>query len=447
LYKDEEGLSLADQILSTRLYITFFSIALLLLILFTGLTVQARIVTIISPSLTDFEHLTNKYPSTLSCPCSQTSISHGQFLTFDPQYHQVCSSGFITQEWISSLFNVVMNDYHPLDFRVVAFAQFQVLALLCRTADQFVSDAIKQFDSSLLISKQTLFRTVFDVQTAALVDELKANTLLDFQRTDQILSTMITGSHIVSALRTNFYMRSVPDSGEYYSFSRIYSNKRSLSSTPIDALDECSCENTFDCTFPSGFYNFSEPIQLDELFRSNPPSPIFFIPGMQTGCLPRNALLKSTLECFFDQTCLDMIVAFTKALSTVPPLNVTTNLSRFRPNTTISVIFNEMMIETWRNTSNFDDYFRSCSPSVCTYSYFQQLNAVYMITTLVGLIGGLNVAFCIVAPLLVTFFIRRLQSKFCLHDDDDDVIIPNRPGIEFGKNSVVFFALLMCLFE
>ena len=212
LYKDEEDIILADQLLSTRLYIIFLSIALLILIVFTSLTIQTRIITVKSPSLVDFDYLSNKYPLTLSCSCSKTLIPYEQFITFDLEYHQVCSSDFITQAWIISLFNDIENNYHPLDFRVIASSQFQVLALLCRTVDQFIFDAIKRFNSSLLLSKEILFRQVFNIQITALVDELKINTLVDFHRIDQTLSRIITGNHIVSALRTNFYMKSMLNS-------------------------------------------------------------------------------------------------------------------------------------------------------------------------------------------------------------------------------------------
>ena len=440
LYDDEENLALSDQLLSTRLYSIFLFITLLMLIFFTGFTIQTRIVSVSTPSMTEFEHLSLKYPLTLSCPCSQMTIPYKQFFTFSPQYHQICSSEFVTQQWIKSLFKISINDYHPLDFRIVGSAQFQVLALLCRTADQFVSDAIKQFNLSLLITKQTLFRTAFDVQVAALVDELKANTLVAFLYVDQILSAMTAASHIVSALGTNYYMKSVPNSGKYETFSNIYSNKRIFSSMPIDMQDECSCENTLDCTFPSGFYNLSESILLDA-----DSSPIVFIPGMLTGCLPRNSLLQSTLECFFDRTCLDMITTFTGGLAVASPLNFTLGLSRFSPNMTVDTIFNEMMIESWHNTSNFADYFHWCAPTYCTYSYSQRLSFVYMITTLIGLIGGLNVALYIIIPLVVTFFIRQFQSKFCRQNHSDAIVLRD-PPIKLSKTSAVFLVSLMFLF-
>ena len=423
LYSDEENLPLADQHLSTRLYIIFLSVALFILILFSGFSLQTFLVTVNAPSLIDFEHLTTKYPLTLSCACSQTTIPYKEFLTFRPQYHQVCSSGFTTEEWISSLFNVAINDYHPLDFRVIASAQFQVLASLCRTIDQFVSDAIQQSSSSFLITKQTLSRAAFDIQVAARVDALKANTLVDFYRIDQLVSTMIFENRLVSALRTNFYMKSEPNFEHYGSFSSIYSHKRNLSLLPTDNREDCSCEYTLDCTFPSGFYNSSEKTPLDEIFQSDQ-LPIFLIPGMQTGCLPRQSLLQSTLECFFDQVCLNTIIAFVGALRTISPLNATAVPSRFPPTMTVGSILDEMMIESWHNTSIFADYFRTCAPSVCSYSYSQRWSFVYMVTILVGLIGGLNAAFLVIAPLIVTLVIRRLQTKFCRRNDEN-VFVPN----------------------
>ncbi|CAF4937631.1 unnamed protein product, partial [Rotaria sp. Silwood1] len=82
---------------------------------------------------------------------------------------------------------MTMSDNYPLDFRLIASSQFQMLALLCRTANTIVLDAIKQFVSSEMMSNNILFRANFEVQIAALVEQLQSTISADASRTNQLL--------------------------------------------------------------------------------------------------------------------------------------------------------------------------------------------------------------------------------------------------------------------
>ncbi|CAF2768986.1 unnamed protein product [Rotaria sp. Silwood2] len=374
--------------------------------------------------MTTFEQLSIDYPSTLSCPCSQISIPYNRFLAFNPEYHQVCSSDFVRNEWISSLFNVTMTNNYLLDFRLIASSQFQVLALLCRTANATVVDAIKEFTSSEMISRSALFRANFDIQIAALVEQLQTTTRADNSRIEQLFSLVLAQNRLFSALRTNFYVANIPGSNGFATYSASYANifnEINIISTSNYPNDACSCSDTFDCKFPSGIFNWSGPgsmIAGDTLW-SYPP-PLFFVSGMQAGCIPQTSLLSSTLECFFNQTCLNLVTSSTDALVGVTPLNFTIGYSSFNPNTLVSNIFDQLMIESWHNTTDFGSYFEVCSPTVCTYSYSQRFNVVYMITTLVSLTGGLCVAMHILSSFIIKFLIKRKRSTVTEEADEAD---------------------------
>jgi hypothetical protein len=89
--------------------------------------------------------LIHQYPSTLSCPCSQVVVPYQTFLSFAPEYHQVCASDFISSTWISQLFSVNTSRYLPLDFRIGASSQFQILATFCSFTAKSVSNALTEF--------------------------------------------------------------------------------------------------------------------------------------------------------------------------------------------------------------------------------------------------------------------------------------------------------------
>ncbi|CAF4111614.1 unnamed protein product [Rotaria sp. Silwood2] len=379
-YKDNTSFSLVEQILATRIYIVLFALSVLILLIFTGTSAQTRVVTVSSPSLTTFEQLSTDYPSTLSCPCSQISIPYDRFLAFSPEYHQVCSSKFVSDEWILSLFSVTISDNYPLDFRLISSSQFQVLALFCRTANTTVLDAIEQFLSSEMISSNTLFRATFDIQIATQVEQLKSTTSIGFSRTNRLLLLSMAQNLIFSSLRTNFYVKNIPGANGFSTYLATYANyvnEYNISSPPINSNDTCTCLDTFDCKFPSGFFNWSRAGSMvpGEILWPYPP-PLFFVSGMQAGCIPQASLLSSTLECFFNQTCLTLVLSSMGDLISVTPLNATAGFSDYNPNTLISDIFDKLMIESFHNKTDFQGYFEACAPKV-TESFSSLFDLVY----------------------------------------------------------------------
>jgi hypothetical protein len=84
LFDDKEALSLADQILATRIFLSLFVITLSIVIIFTAFSLRTQTLAILLPSETIFNQFSIQYPSTLSCPCKQSSIDQDKFLSFNP---------------------------------------------------------------------------------------------------------------------------------------------------------------------------------------------------------------------------------------------------------------------------------------------------------------------------------------------------------------------------
>ncbi|CAF4640019.1 unnamed protein product, partial [Rotaria sp. Silwood2] len=184
-------------------------------------------------------------------------------------------------------------------------------------------------------------------------------------------------------------------------------------SLPIDPNVLCDCERSYDCVYPSGFFNnwtLEPPFYY--LIPDSPP--VFFVPGILAGCIPRYSISQSTIECFYNSTCLDQIQVLMGDISSRRSLN-TTNPSRFSPNTTIDSMFVELFIEAWHNTTNFTGYFNTCNPKLCSYTYTQRFYVVYVFVTLFSLISGLTVVLRFLAKFLVQHIFRRVQSICCKH--------------------------------
>ena len=153
------------------------------------------------------------------------------------------------------------------------------------------------------------------------------------------------------------------------------------------------------------------------------PPPVFIIPGMHVGCTPFQAFSGSTLECFFDPACLNVTAGH---ISTLPssawpkPLNPLLP-SHFSRKATISEILAPQMVEEWSNARNFTNYYGICAPSECTYTFKQRNEPLYVLTTLIGLFGGLIVSLRILAPMIVQLF-RTVRNYFasCTQSSSDD---------------------------
>ncbi|CAF1083820.1 unnamed protein product, partial [Adineta steineri] len=75
---------------------------------------------------------------TLSCPCSTTSISYKNFVSNTIKLHPVCSSRFVSQEWIHALYLSNASQYEVSDFRTTASSQFEILSSFCSLAQDIV---------------------------------------------------------------------------------------------------------------------------------------------------------------------------------------------------------------------------------------------------------------------------------------------------------------------
>ncbi|CAF2964295.1 unnamed protein product [Rotaria sp. Silwood2] len=147
----------------------------------------------------------------------------------------------------------------------------------------------------------------------------------------------------------------------YTTFPGIYSKQVNFNQSSFISSETCRCDITSDCVYPAGVYNQSKIIIPNEVFSLDA-SLLFTVPGFQVGCVPQNALLQSTLECFYNQSCLNKVISLTGAIHTVSIRHRSNSSAQFHPTTTIGIIFDNMMLESWQNATNFDGYFQACAP-------------------------------------------------------------------------------------
>lgn len=120
------------------------------------------------------------------------------------------------------------------------------------------------------------------------------------------------------------------------------------------------------------------------------------------GCMPLDATRQSTLECLFNQSCINAI-ALQPILSRPKALNPF--LSRFPVNTTIGSMFDEsLFIESWNNEFSFEKYYSACAPQSLSYKYESNFHLSSIITISISAFGGLVIAMQLITPAVVKFW-------------------------------------------
>jgi len=98
-------------------------VSLYILFYITLIRPNSRTVIISKVTPTVFNELLIEHSESLSCPCSTITIPYEQFVSNRISFHPICSSLFITKQWIDGLYLINASDYGITDFRTTARAQ------------------------------------------------------------------------------------------------------------------------------------------------------------------------------------------------------------------------------------------------------------------------------------------------------------------------------------
>ena len=368
--------------------------------LYSFLVPDLKIGTLESPTLQQYQRILSKHPST-ACSCSQLAIRHRDFIRFQPTFHQVCSSYFITHQWIDYLNRLYdSSNFTPVhgDFRTIAASQFSTLQRLCQLVNRTVSQALLAFDAEYFVTSALLSRDLFQSQSDATISAFISSMSKDFMQTVDLVRATTRGNQLFSAILTKWQI--APDA-----MKTLYTAPIKYSTSTSDNTSECQCSEHEDSC-------------LQETVVDLQP-----IAGFQTGCYLVDALLKSSLECFYKTACLSRI-----GTNSIVALDGTL-LSRYSPNATIGDFLSHMMVEEWNANAAYESYFSMCNASDCTYSYASGGHVVVVMSNMIGLLGGLTIILGVVVPWAVEFVRRRRSSTAVSHQGNPN-LCPERCTLE-----------------
>ncbi|CAF0892704.1 unnamed protein product [Adineta steineri] len=419
-----------NQILSTRFYIIIFIIILFIFTLFTTLTLETTIVTISNPTYDKYEDLYIKYSNTLKCSCQEISISYNKFINIELEYHEICSSDFISQRWIDFLFYENISYFYQLDFRRSAFIQFQALKTLCQQAQLTINDSLIQFYLLEYITPQLVSLNTFTIEIESFIQIFQRTAPSFFQNFIQLFRHMTYNNQLFSAIDNNFFLQIVAsgDIIDYVTMNNIYYQETKAK------------EYNFDCRNNTGVVNqiqvgiFADIIQYEypgswwfdriPINRSSTPNMTVSLPGIYMGCNPIESLLLTTTECFFQEICLNTIISYVNYSTTTTiennPFKILNNTSNYPPQTTIETLVNELFIEKWIINKSFIQYFNQCQPSYCEYITEEKHNIFYILTNIISLYGGLTIVLRILIPSIIKFYRKKKQQQE-IHSIDSSI--------------------------
>jgi hypothetical protein len=385
---------LQNERISTRVFIILLTIILTILLLYTSLESVTKTVNIKSPTLAQYSKLYATYPQTLTCPCTQISINYGKFLHVEYSFHQVCNSIFVTENWINYLATLegpdtVYND----DFRYSGTFTFQALSALCDLVNRTLSDSLTRFYSSQYVSAFVTPSELFQSQGQSLLLQFISTATNEFLLSIDMIRGITQSNSLLSALFSNYYLYKL--SGYLY-----------VGFTPQNYGD-CACYFSATCVEGYRIYDNTGSIVL------------YTVPGLYFGCYMIESLLQSTLECFYSQTCIHQLRSYLVSTSRITITALNSSLpTQYFINSTIEELLDHLMVEQWNSSQLYDSYYNECQPAQCTYTHQAKNSIIYIVTTLIGLVGGLITVLKLVVPRLIKF----IRKKFGLRRPENGKI-------------------------
>ena len=375
------------QRISTRLFIASLALCMIILLLYTSTATVVKTITVPNPTWTDYEQLYAKYPETLSCPCTKISTRYSVFMEVSYLLHQYCGSVFASEAWIRQISVSNPEDFRCNDFRWLGPHIFQALKGHCALANQTISDGLAQFYSNEYVNGLITPFHQLEKQSAADVDQFISTTTNRFLLSLQLIRDTSQVNGLFSALWTNFGLWYDTDSNGTSFYKYIYNSA-------------CSCADSSQCVKQLAIQEYDSD------------TPLWNVLGVYIGCFVLEGLLQSRLECFFDATCLAELQSYVPFNSSIASIVLDPqHCIRFHPCTWIGDLLNRLLVEQWNHMINYESYYASCQPSVCTYRITTTNDAIYIVTTMFGLIGGLATALKLLVPRIVSLVAKRFRRN------------------------------------
>ena len=283
-----------NEILSTRLYLLLMIIGLIAITFYTSIIQHTITYHVKLPSLHKYRQLVNRYPS-LTCECQQTTTSYSVFVSFSPTFHQVCLSIY-AQSTFTTRYGNTSGTFFLGRFSYSATMTSIVGAIrtLCNIAKGLASESIETYLEQTYISTYLTHESEFTSSMNISLKNFKASISTRITQIIQLLRYITQGNQLLSSVFSNAKML-------YNASSTDEENKINiLWSNPINESCNCGVSSDSCAVFYDDYCNHTYTYQ----FIDDCPLPTI---GVAVACYSFDACLFSTLQCFFDSVCANIL--------------------------------------------------------------------------------------------------------------------------------------------
>ncbi|CAF4058372.1 unnamed protein product, partial [Rotaria sp. Silwood1] len=339
------------QRISTRLFVLCLLLSITTIVIYTFSVKVTHTINIHVPTIKKYLELYSTHSETLTCPCTTISIDYKAFLHVEHTFHQICNSIYVSDKWrqIISL-SSLNNSFYFRDFRSSCKFFFQALRTFCELTNKTISDSLNRFYSTQYISAAVISSDLLDLQMQSIFEQYISLITNQLLLSLQMIQNTTQINALFSARWTNYDLRMsssprLPGMQLVAPVPQVYSN--------------CRCDVSLSCIEQSAIYD-----GVDNTTK------LFSIPGIYSGCFVMESLLHSTVECFYNETCIEGLSSYFLPNTSLTVTALDSSLpSRFFENSTIQELVDELMVEQWNLSITFENYYSACQPIKCTYSY------------------------------------------------------------------------------
>ncbi|CAF1432845.1 unnamed protein product [Adineta ricciae] len=385
---EESGTALRNQKYTTRLYVPLVIVSLYIIFYISLLQPHPREIIILDVTPNVFDQLQHKYIKTLSCPCREVKIPYKAFVSTMMTLHPICSSVFVSDEWIEAFYLANASEYFLGDFANSAYSQHKILASLCTLCNNILKQTELNLRNEDFIAIELSSEERLKSEITSVVGGFRSSATTQITSYIDYIRTVTQANRFISRLNTNMVILGEKVNSSLkgsYVFHGFWSSLG-------DPFNSANMPENFVCD--KGY----KPVSYD-IFRKS-------VKGFAQGCYPLEGLLANNLECFSDINCLNML---TNHFSI--PEKMRTKLSQFlipknEENNTIYDHLRTLFVNKWSTNIDYSIYFDTCAASHCAYTITKQTEFASAVTILIGLYGGL-IAICrLVVPWIINVLMK-----------------------------------------
>ncbi|CAF1073037.1 unnamed protein product [Adineta steineri] len=191
-----------------------------------------------------------------------------------------------------------------MDVRKSLSAMWQLIATFCHYANSTLLEVLDEFANTPLISSKLIPEELLRTQTLTALNNAHQTALDGVNQSITFADRITQASGLMTGLATNAVIGLPINVWQSEQIVPTFSTKyKRHESTTL-----CYCINDVSCPMPGGLYFYDE-WETNGIYDLNVIVPNATIPGLVVDCLPTQTMFASTVECFYNQSCLDILLS------------------------------------------------------------------------------------------------------------------------------------------